>query len=772
MEQMIRKMFFFICICFLLSCSDSSIESGIEQTKTEVVGTQFLSLNVERTGLAIGQACSRVSYSKDDKTFQFVNNDSLTVINLSLGKSYTMYYSLAKDIFEGNIEWNPDDELVAIYPCIKNNIIDDKISLEFNAELADKGCCWGIVKAEKSSNLLNASVDLYELTAKCNFCFKDNSDYAVPIKTVIFSVNAGGIYKSRIINLKTGQLEGGTLVNSLSLNTNDDEKWDKKISFNLFPSASILNCLVTDKKGNTYDGSTSMFRLSEGDSYNEIIKCDKMSEAQEYVEVCGVKWAMGNLQYDALIEGDKGFRKHYRIANNQYDYFGAIDKSYKDTISYDSCRIDRFNWGVVGDYVFDINKRGRINSGEIDISGKLFTDNLFMTNEINDFNLAKYGDLCYWASNGKYRLPTKEELYKLYYEASIKWGYIETPEGLHIRGALFTTPQGERIVDTKNKYNVITNEDLKHGLFLPAAGFRQAGDDVIKRAGNGFYWNSYAKYSDNGIYSLRYINLELYWSKDGPHYGRSMRPVLNENEKLEELDYIEVCGIKWAKGNLLYKKGLKDKNFIPNWGVSQKQWYFPNCDEGIVAETELCQNEIGLFNWGVVGAKALDNRYFAFFYGDISKKLFLDRNCTQPTDFSTAIYGDIAYWASNGNYRMPTKEELNKLFTEASYEFGYYKMPNGKVVNGYLFYNANGLKTINKKMQFVDKDMERGLFLPCVGVRNTKSSTINYSGLKGYYYDSYRDSEMNQSLLRSGDIDYRSTYAGAGRAIRPVLIKD
>lgn len=753
-------------IVLFTSCSDNlnSLHNALEEQGV----LQHIKLSVSevttRTGLTRSKA-----YQPSD--YLFSQGDSISVYNLSTGKQYILTYSEDEGCFVGNMAWSEGDEISAVYPRVAMNANDNIVNIASeDISSSPIGCCWGIARPSSKNNIISASIILYTLSSKCKFTFLDNDEYVLPVKKVLLQTSKGALYQSRNLNIKTGQLEGGETTSSLIVENDDSEKWDSATEFCLFPTSAEIECHVTEKKGNTYIGNTSQFRLTEDNDEYEVIKCQKEADARQYVEVCGVKWAMGNLQYDAYIHGDKGFREHYRIANNQWDYFGAVNMSRQDTTAYDSMRIDRFNWGVVGDYVFDIKKRGRIKSGEIDIAGKLYSDSYFMANESDDADNALFGDLCYWASNGKYRLPTKDELYKLYSEANVKWGYILTDEGIYIRGALFTTPEGNRTVDTKNKNNIFTREELRTGLFLPAAGFRQAGDDVIKRAGNGFYWNSYYNYDDKGIYSLRYINLELYWTLDGPHYGRSMRPVINEKPEPQQKNYIEVCGIKWAKGNLIYREGYSSTGFVDNWGLSPSQWYYANADDGQVSSTEIKTGETSLFNWGVCGSNALNNRLYAMYYGDISAKLFKDRNCTVGATFDSANYGDIAYWASRGQYRMPSHDELYKLFTEASRESGWYTLSNGKTINGYLFYDPNGNKTVSTtKREFTDQDLEKGVFLPCCGTRNSQSTTIKYSGQRGYYYDSFRDEEMSQCLLRAGEIIYRSTYPGAGRAIRPVL---
>ncbi|KXB78838.1 hypothetical protein HMPREF3034_02285 [Prevotella sp. DNF00663] len=119
-----------------------------------------------------------------------------------------------------------------------------------------------------------------------------------------------------------------------------------------------------------------------------------------------------------------------------------------------------------------------------------------------------------------------------------------------------------------------------------------------------------------------------------------------------------------------------------SWGLAEEQWQFYNYkivypDKITLKNTEQLEpvDETGNkmhdhFNWGVVGEKSLtwgDDNYATKASGAISGKMYLDRACTQETkDFGQAKYGDVAYWATKGKYRMPTEQEMREL-TAAGY---------------------------------------------------------------------------------------------------------
>ena len=87
-------------------------------------------------------------------------------------------------------------------------------------------------------------------------------------------------------------------------------------------------------------------------------------------------------------------------------------------------------------------------------------------------DIAKYGDIVYWASNGKYRMPTGEEMQKLYTDACRTKASYTTAEGVEVLGTYYYDPAagetpGAIEADTPR---VLKNADMKKGLFLPYTG--------------------------------------------------------------------------------------------------------------------------------------------------------------------------------------------------------------------------------------------------------------------------------------------------------------
>ena len=152
-------------------------------------------------------------------------------------------------------------------------------------------------------------------------------------------------------------------------------------------------------------------------------------EQPKYVTVAGIKWATGNLQYEKDAEAGEGFAAGWRIAKNQASY-----QNDSTTARTDYNQSDLFNFGGIEDPFSPLATASVVAEIGTDISGKLYTDQ-DCTVVTTDFAAAKYGDIAYWASNGKYRMPTMEDFKALEEKASAQYGVYNG-----IAGILYTDP--------------------------------------------------------------------------------------------------------------------------------------------------------------------------------------------------------------------------------------------------------------------------------------------------------------------------------------------
>lgn len=229
-----------------------------------------------------------------------------------------------------------------------------------------------------------------------------------------------------------------------------------------------------------------------------------------YVEVCGVKWALGNLSYDES-GGDKGFREGWKLAPCQWYYyhynqrpaFNKNSKPYNGTaqrtdVATSAAAYDHFNWAGIADSFSKSAESYANPEPGTDLAGKMYSDQA-CKNEVKDFDEASFGDLAYWASNGLCHTPTVAELKAVYDRASVKYGHLVVPDpddesgNIKVWGYLFTNPDGDRVLNLVDD-NEITEEEAASGLFLPVSGRKASSSDeqIIYTRYQGLYWTSQA----------------------------------------------------------------------------------------------------------------------------------------------------------------------------------------------------------------------------------------------------------------------------------------
>ncbi len=259
---------------------------------------------------------------------------------------------------------------------------------------------------------------------------------------------------------------------------------------------------------------------------------------------------------------------------------------------------------------------------------------------------------------------------------------------------------------------------------------------------------------------------------------------------------ILVAGIYWATGNLQHFEGSTDEGFRTDWRLAPEQWQYVNYEHAaasgkVVTFQPTDYKQCDHFNWGGI-ANPFDNAEESIAQAavgmDIAGKMYTSQDCTATTtDFEAAKFGDLAYWASNGKFRLPTKAELQKLFDETSRQYGSYKVADGKFVTGFLFTDPEEGETptiSDIEVEFTDEDLAKGLFLPKSGRRyNKQSYTVNNQGTQCPYWgsESVMGDDATQPCygiifyINSAKIQFpywnKDFDAKAGFSIRPVYIE-
>lgn len=257
-----------------------------------------------------------------------------------------------------------------------------------------------------------------------------------------------------------------------------------------------------------------------------------------------------------------------------------------------------------------------------------------------------------------------------------------------------------------------------------------------------------------------------------------------------------VAGIYWALGNLQHVAGNTDEGFQTDWRIAPEQWEYVNCENAAASGKAVTfsptdYTQCDHFNWGGI-ADPFDNAgsstALAPVGTDISGRMYTSQDCTAATtDFAAAKFGDLAYWASKGQYRMPTPAELQKLMNEASSQYGSYKIAEGKVITGILFTDPEEGESPthnDAEVEFTPEEIAGGLFLPKGGRRyNAQPFTVNVQGTQGTYWasESVTGSDATEPCYASilHIVSAKATFpywnkafdAKAGYMIRPVYIK-
>ena len=296
-------------------------------------------------------------------------------------------------------------------------------------------------------------------------------------------------------------------------------------------SSYVSRVYLVDGDGDEIEGSEIKFKkanlVGKGD-YIIMPRIDfKKSDLREdYVKVAGVKWAKGNLQC-YQNNGDAGFQDGWRLAPYQWHHFNydlktntisKVTYTYDDTkateMRYEnsSTQFDHFNFGALARNSRFYSAPGTnymVPGRELDISGKIYTDSAGNTEATGDDrfvdcgtftsnNSAIWGDLAFWASKGKIRMPTKEEIATLYNSSKIyrQFGHYKVGD-VKVWGVLFTSSLGEQGSNTNDIE--LTDADLESGLFLPKAGRRLVTDSktVMTMRTQGLYRSSTARWTED-----------------------------------------------------------------------------------------------------------------------------------------------------------------------------------------------------------------------------------------------------------------------------------
>ena len=394
-------------------------------------------------------------------------------------ESITALSTSKNTAFIGKVTCEKDDELRLFYPAVKESgsvttsgngnltldISQQKGTLEDIQSHYDFNYSSAIVESVTEDQAVANAGKSHNLMAICKFTFNLNGEVLAGIKELYLenistqaTYTLGARHEPELTTTNTGK----------TITVKNVENQSGPFYFVMFPGANTPVFYLQTIDNKTYKASLSTATLKSGKFYNVTLSVSEANYAdihKDYIEICGVKWAKGNLIYDPSAQADNNFVDHYFLGKKQYY---RLNDGTSSTKTINGKAMDCFYYGVFSNSGLSGTSWVSGCSGKmyLDWNGKTIT---------TDFSKAETGDLAYWVSRGQYRLPTAQEANTLK-QASYQYGYINV-NGVKIYGYLYTNPVGGTR-ETNNTEKELTEADIAKGLFLPRTKTIQDNEGV------------------------------------------------------------------------------------------------------------------------------------------------------------------------------------------------------------------------------------------------------------------------------------------------------
>lgn len=228
-----------------------------------------------------------------------------------------------------------------------------------------------------------------------------------------------------------------------------------------------------------------------------------------------------------------------------------------------------------------------------------------------------------------------------------------------------------------------------------------------------------------------------------------------------EPPYIPINGVKWGKYNLQYTPNSKTVGWKDGYHLAKNPWdYFYTATCGYPLTESVLDDRVTTlgeewdhFRWGDI-VKAHDysvdsrgNYSLWTIAGDINGKFNSDKTL-----------GDLAAYASDGKWQMPTAQQFSDMMSKTAESIGYFVDDNGNTIYGVLFdpnvpdskkgkildkdgnihTSSNTLTVFNRDQllrKFTKADFENALFFPMAGMYNEYGqSHLSKPGSQGAYW--------------------------------------
>ena len=234
--------------------------------------------------------------------------------------------------------------------------------------------------------------------------------------------------------------------------------------------------------------------------------------------------------------------------------------------------------------------------------------------------------------------------------------------------------------------------------------------------------------------------------------------------------YIVIGGVKWGKYNLQYSTGTKVNGWVDGYHLAENPWdYYMYTPSKITEPLSTLQMTLPSYNPNNV-------QFDHFRWGDIeyaydytkTGEFWTEKRDIQGVISSDKKHGDLAAYASNNKWKLPSATDFNNLMKATGEYVGYFIDDNGNKVYGVLFDPnvAEGLKgkvlDKNNKVlgssntasifnagknlrQFVKSDFDNALFFPMAGIYYTYTGAIDKPGSQGGYWTSTSNPSNNNA---------------------------
>lgn len=518
-----------------------SFEIGNIATQPDSVGTKTI-----LTPGAGGKTLN-ATWKSNDKAYVVIAGKPSGVFTAKTTEKQT--------IFTGDIACAQGDKFAFFYPNVNGSSVvkgDSESKLVLNisqqdgelttiAEKFDFTLAKGTVESVSKASKLAKGVVSSKKNMLTTLLLKFRTDKGEPI-TDITRLEIEGVDIQATLDLasEAGLQTFGDHKGKIVMENLGSGNGVETIYVALFPGVSKLTFRASRKSDKLSWGGV----INQAD-YNKPSMLIKASPRLYcYMDVDGVKWAMGNLYFDGrafhVADKQEFLVNDWDLDKPEVNYqrvsqTGNTDLFYYSALMGEDGKYHWDNWSVLFNIRFGYNISGRLYENPQESN---------WANGSTQWNpVARYGDIAFWATKGAFRLPTREEMIKLT-QRKHQYCFVVGKDNKLCYGIAFDmTPDNKHIKENSfiwktsgtQKTPEVQQKDLKSGeiLFLPVGGFRARSEIWGKAVGsktNRYYlYYQTATAASPTEYYILYSNAAKLTADETIITGKgsNVRPVLN-----------------------------------------------------------------------------------------------------------------------------------------------------------------------------------------------------------------------------------------------------